>query len=79
MYNFEKKDYQKKFEIMLVDCDLTIMALNYLQSAGINQLNEITDYTEEALRKKVPPTNSRIFQEIQQLLTKHGLSFRLSE
>lgn len=79
MYNFEKKDYQEKFEIMLVDCDLTIMTLNYLQSAGINQLNEITYYTEEALKKKVPPTNSRIFQEIQQLLTKHGLSFRLSE
>lgn len=76
MNNSEYTVYNQKSEIMLSDCDISIRALNYLQSAGISKLNEVTNYTEEELRKKIPVANSKTFQELKEILIEHNLNFK---
>lgn len=77
MNNFEYKNYNEQPEIMLSDCDISLRALNYLQSAGINKLNDVTNYREEELRKKIPMANSKVFQELKEILKEHNLSFKV--
>lgn len=76
MSSFECTSYNQKPEIMLSNCDISLRAFNYLQNAGINKLNDVIDYTEEELRKKMPTANSKTFQEIKAILAEHNLSFK---
>lgn len=77
MMNFEKKNFNQKTDILLSDCDISTRALNYLKSAGINKLGDVTNYTEEELRNKIPTANSRTIREIKEILNDHNLSFKL--
>ena len=76
MKSFECTNYNQKPDIILSDCDISINTLNYLQSAGINKLNDVINYTEEKLKEKIPMANSRNFQEIKEILIEHNLRFK---
>lgn len=76
MSSFEYKSYNQEPEILLSDCDISIRTINYLQSVRIDKLSDIVNYTEEELRKKIPGANSKVFQEIKEILKEHNLGFK---
>lgn len=78
MSRFEQAVNNFPTEIKLVDCDISIRALNYLKSINIHSLNDCTLYTEDELKQKLPGVNKLTFREVRDLLTEHGLDFKQS-
>lgn len=76
MNNPEQANFNQKPEIMLSDCDISTRAFHALRNVGINTLSELSNCTEEDIRSKVPMTNSKTMQEIQEILSAYGLSLK---
>ena len=82
MLNFEHKFISKKppekilAEILLVDSDLSVRAYQALRVLSITNLEELTKYSENELIKGGSGINSKIIQEITELLAKYNLSLK---
>lgn len=73
-FQFYKKPSDKiPVEISLDDCELSIRAYQFLKGLGINNLEELSNFTEEELASKSLAVNKKTMQEIRDVLTEHGL------
>jgi len=72
----ERRVEKSSAEISLDDCELSIRAYQFLKGLDINNLEELSNFTEEELVSKSPVINKRALQEYKDVLAKHGLEFK---
>lgn len=66
----------KVVEIYLQNCDLSVRCLNCCSAADINTINDLIQYRKSDLLKFRNFGNKSI-QELELLLSEHGLTFKL--
>lgn len=68
----------KQTPIDLCDLDMAVRTYNCLKRAGIESLNELSDYTEDEIRN-IPGLGNKSFKEIKNIMVALNIEFKKDE